>query len=72
MDITATLKNARIIETREGNFTISGDIYGDVHKRWEDGSHVYSSFITEKLPNDTFTTRSGNTYKVENWRGRDH
>lgn len=67
--ITATLKNAEI-RNIFGQRTVAGDIYGDVHKRWEDGHRVYTSPIRQGPNNKTLglglvRTHSGSVYKLE-------
>jgi len=60
--ITATLKNALIY--RIGKHSVfTGDIYGDVHKRWPDGSHIRTSLVDRVENGLAYTLNS--IYKIE-------
>ncbi len=62
-EITATLKNALIY--RIGKHSVfTGDIYGDVHKRWPDGSHIRTSLV-DRVEGDLVYTRNS-IYKIDN------
>lgn len=62
-EITATLKNARI--HRIGKHSVfTGYIYGDVHNRWPDGSHIRTSMV-DRVEGDLVYTRNS-IYKIDN------
>ena len=61
-EITATLTNARFIQT--GNRQIvAGTIIGDTRKRFRDGETVYTSEILE-VDGDIVTTRNS-VYRIQ-------
>lgn len=63
-EITATLKDARRIDTPYRGKHLNGAIYGDRRNRFRDGERIYTSTIMEELPGNIFRTRYS-TYKVE-------
>ena len=62
-EITATLKNALIYRIGKHS-VLTGDIYGDVHKRWPDGSHIRTSLV-DRVEGDLVYTRNS-VYKIDN------
>ena len=62
-EITATLKNALIYRIGK-HLVFTGDIYGDVHKRWPDGSHIRTSLV-DRVEGDLVYTRNS-VYKIDN------
>lgn len=69
MEITGTIKNAVWHYTG----SIYGPVYGDVHKRFDDGQPIWTSTVMEDLGNGLYRTRNS-IYKVEfsNEEGRPH
>ena len=59
MTITATLKNARFGDRG----TYIGVIYGDIRKRWPDGTLIKTSRVMSRIGN-TITTQNS-IYEVE-------
>lgn len=70
MEVNATLRNARRLGPGEHHRApcLSGEIYGDTKGRFRDGEIVYTSTITEEMPDDVFKT-AFSVYRVENWAG---
>ena len=60
--ITATLKNAER-HTYGANVVYSGHIYGDVHKRFDDGTYIRTSQVKRVEDDLAYTLNS--IYKIE-------
>lgn len=63
MEITATLKQAFWVDDHRSP-NISGVIYGDTARRFNDGERIYTSTVLEKLDEGIYKTRNS-IYKVE-------
>ena len=63
--ITAIIKNA--IRNNAGEWSyITGNIFGDIHKRFADNSFIHTSAIMSEEEGDIIVTRN-NVYKIESW-----
>ena len=62
MSITAKLKNAEILKTSLGDIA-RGQIYGDVHRRFDDGEWIRTSYI-KSVDGNIVTTRNS-VYECE-------
>jgi len=60
--ITATLKNAHLI-TDGRRAVYVGEIYGDTHKRWADGTYIRTSQVKREEGDLVYTLNS--VYKIE-------
>lgn len=65
--ITATLGDAYIYRPCHDShvYVITGYIYGDVLKRWKDGTRITTSAV-QSIEGDLVHTLNS-VYKVENW-----
>lgn len=71
MIVNGTLKNANRIpaggllkDGKTESYLVHGQIYGDTKRRFADGEWIYTSRITEELPDHMVRTLN-NFYKVE-------
>jgi hypothetical protein len=70
--VTGVLTEAVIIPTmpdpKTGNprFKLSGTIKGDINKRFEDGTRIFTSYIKKRHKDNVFATLNS-VYKVEDW-----
>lgn len=64
MNITGTIKNARLRGTLPDDAYLSGNLFDDTRKRFADGDYIHTSRIVEVLPDSVYRTLHS-TYKVE-------
>ncbi len=62
MNITAKLKNAEVMRSSIGDI-LRGQIYGDVHGRFDDGEWIRTSYI-KSVDGNIVTTRNS-VYECE-------
>jgi len=61
---TALLRHARFVDIGDQSIVV-GAIYGDRHKRWEDGHFIHTSAITEGPDSAGIIKTLNSVYKLE-------